>query len=84
MYSRRGYSDSNFNTDKFVWNASISKSVLHGNLNINLRAFDILNNMSSRSYSVNAQMQTESYNNVLRRYVMLQLTYKLNREPKKQ
>lgn len=83
MYSRRGYSDSNFNTDKFVWNASISKSVLHGNLNINLRAFDILNNMSSRSYSVNAQMQTESYNNVLRRYVMLQLTYKLNREPKK-
>ena len=45
--------------------------------------FDLLNQMSSRSYSLNAQMQTESYRNVLRRYVMFNISFRLNKEPKK-
>ena len=35
------------------------------------------------SYAVNAQMQSESYHNVLRRYVMLNLIFRLNKEPKR-
>ena len=38
---------------------------------------DQLNRMSSRSYSLDAQMQTESYRNVLRRYVMFNLSFRL-------
>ena len=48
-----------------------------------VEAFDLLNQMSSRSYSLNAQMQTESYRNVLRRYVMFNISFRLNKEPKK-
>ena len=84
MYSRRGYSDNQFNTNQFIWNASVSQSALKGRLNFKLSAFDILNKLSSYSYTVNAQMQQETFSNVLRRYVMLSITYKINRERKKQ
>ena len=50
---------------------------------VEVEAFDLLNQMSSRSYSLNAQMQTESYRNVLRRYVMFNISFRLNKEPKK-
>lgn len=52
-------------------------------MNVQLEAFDLLNKMSTYSYGINAQMQTETYRNVLRRYVMLNFTFRLNREPKK-
>ena len=32
---------------------------------------------------MNAQQQVESYRNVLRRYVMLNVTWRMNKEPKK-
>lgn len=82
MYSRRGYSDERFNTDQFIWNVQLSRSIMEGNLRFQLEAFDLLNKMSSYSYNINAQMQTETYQNVLRRYVMLSVTYRLNRERK--
>lgn len=63
---------------------SVSQSALKGRLNFKLSAFDILNKLSSYSYTVNAQMQQETFSNVLRRYVMLSITYKINRERKKQ
>lgn len=34
--------------------------------------------MSEYSYNINAQMQRESYTNVLRRYVMFSLLYRFN------
>lgn len=82
MYSRRGYSDDRFNTDQFIWNVQLERSILNGNLLFQLEAFDLLNRMSSYSYSINAQMQRETYQNILRRYVMLSVTYRLNRERK--
>lgn len=39
--------------------------------------------MRSRSYSLNAQMRKERNRDVLRRYVMQNLSFRLNKEPKK-
>lgn len=83
LYSRYGYSNDKYNTNQLIWSARLSRSFLHGLMNAELEAFDILNKMSSYSYAINAQMQTETYRNVLRRYVMLNLTFRLNKEPKK-
>lgn len=83
MRSRRGYQDNCFNTDELVWNMSLSKSIMNGNLTFKLKAYDILNQISSVHYAINAQMQTESWHNMLGRYVMLSVMYRLNLEPKK-
>lgn len=83
MYSRYGYSNDQFNTKQLIWSARLSRSFFRGLMNVELEAFDLLNKMSSYSYGINAQMQTETYRNVLRRYVMLNLTFRLNKEPKK-
>ena len=83
VYNRTGYSDARFNTTQPIWNASLSRSILGGRLNLQLEAFDLLNRMSAYSYTMNAQQQVETYRNVLRRYVMLNLTWRMNREPRK-
>lgn len=83
LYSRYGYSNDNFNTNQLIWSARLSRSFFHGLMNAEIEAFDLLNKMSSYSYAINAQMQTETYRNVLRRYVMLNLTFRLSKEPKR-
>lgn len=83
LYSRYGYQNDRFNTSQLIWSANLSRSFLNGLMDVRLEAFDLLNKMSNYSYAVDAQMQTETYRNVLRRYVMLNLTFRLNREPKK-
>ena len=81
VYSRRGYTDSRFNTDDVIWSASLSRSILKGCLNFRLVAFDILGQINRTSYTINAQMQTETWRNVLGRYVMFHVTYRLNFKP---
>lgn len=81
VYSRRGYTDSRFNTDDVIWSASLSRSILKGCLNFRLEVFDILGQINRTSYTINAQMQTETWLNVLGRYVMFHVTYRLNFKP---
>ena len=83
VYHRTGYTDARFNTTQPIWNASLSRSILGGRINLQLEAFDLLDRMSAYSYTMNAQQQVETYRNVLRRYLMLNLTWRMNREPKK-
>lgn len=80
VYSR-GYTDSRFNTDDVIWSASLSRYILKGTLNFRLEAFDILGQINRTAYTINAQMQTETWRNVLGRYVMLHATYRLNFKP---
>jgi len=81
VYSRRGYTDSRFNTDDVIWSASLIRSILKGCFNFRLEAFDILGQINRTAYTINAQMQTETWRNVLGRYVMLHATYRLNFKP---
>ncbi len=83
MYSRRGYESNLLNTDELVCNMHLSKSVLRGNLVFMIDGFDLFKQLSNVRYNVNAQGQTETYYNVMPRYFMFHVMYKLNREPKK-
>lgn len=83
MYSRRGYNDSSMNTNELVWNARITKSMLHGNLQINLDALDILGNLTNVRRTINAQGRTETFYNVIPSYALLHVAWKFNKNDKK-
>jgi hypothetical protein len=83
MYSRRGYEDSSMNSNELVWNARLAKRLLKGNLTFALDAFDILGNLTNVQRTLNAQGRTETYYNVIPRYAMLHIIYRLNIRPKK-
>ncbi|WP_289747117.1 hypothetical protein [Paramuribaculum intestinale] len=82
-YTRRGYADPSLNTTDVVWNARISYAIPGGKWVIMLDGFDLLHQLSNVSYNVNAQGRTETYTNVLPRYAMLHVQYRLNIQPKK-
>lgn len=83
MYSRRGYEDQGMNTDEMVWNIRLAKRFLKGNLTFILDGFDVLGNLSDVRRTLNAQGRTETYYNVIPRYAMLHVVYRLNIQPKK-
>ncbi|EJX01135.1 hypothetical protein, secreted [gut metagenome] len=81
MYSRRGYGSSDFNSDDFVVNASISQSLLKGRLIAKIEAFDLFHELSSVQYNVDAQGRTETWSRSLPHYVMFHLAYYFNKKP---
>lgn len=83
MFSRRGYESEVMNTDELIWNAQLSRSFCKGALTAKLLAYDLLQNLSSTRYSINAQGRTETWYNYIPRYVMFSLAYKFNKKPKK-
>ena len=83
VYSRNGYSDQALNKTNFVWNAQVRYTTLKGQLTFMVDGFDILHNLSNVFYSVNAQARTETYTNVLPRYVMFHIQWKFHKSPKK-
>ena len=83
MYSRRGYESGMMNTDELVWNAQLSRSFLKGALTAKVQAYDLLRNINSRRYNINAQGRTETWYNYIPRYVMFSLAYKFTRKPRK-
>lgn len=82
LFSRRGYSISSMNTDETVWNATLSRSFLKGNLTCSLDGFDILGQLSNIRQTVNAQGRMETWYNSLPRYCMFRAIYRLNIQPK--
>lgn len=76
--SRRGY-DAGSNTDELVWNAQISQSFLKGNaLSVSLQFYDILQNMSNFSRTVNAMQRSDTHYNSINSYAMLHVIYRFN------
>ena len=83
MYSRRGYGSSELNTDDFVLNASVSQPLFKGKLIARVEAFDLLHQLSSTQYGINAQGRIVTRYRSLPHYVMLHLVYHWNKNPKK-
>ena len=77
MFSRRGYSSAEFNTDNLVWNASIARSFMKKKLTARLEMFDILHQLTNTNINVNAQGRYETVTNTLPRYAMLHLQWSL-------
>ena len=77
--SRRGYNDKSLNTNELVWNAQISQSFLKGNaLTLSLQFYDILQNLSTISRSMTADMRSDTRYNSINSYAMLHVIYRLN------
>ena len=83
MYSRRGYQSSSMNTNDFVWNARLSKSILSNNIILSLEGFDLLHRLSNVTRTINGQGRVERFTNVIPSYLMFHCTYRLNIQPKK-
>ena len=83
LYSRRGYADAQMNTDNLVWNARLVRPFLKGRLLLMVDGFDILGQLDNVTRVVNAQGRTETYTNVMPRYALLHVVYRVNKQPKK-
>lgn len=83
LYSQRGYESATMNTDDWVWNAFISRPFFKGKMVAKVEMYDILHQLSARTYSINAQSRVETYYNSIPHYVMFSLGYKFAKSPKK-
>lgn len=83
IYSRRGYGDASYNSNDLVWNVRLSKHIPKINLTVYIDGFDLLHQLSNITHSINSQGRTETYRNVIPRYFMFHLVYKLYKQPKK-
>lgn len=83
LFHRTGYSDESMNDVRFVMNARLFKSLLKGRLGLTLDGFDIFRGLSNVHRQLNAQGLTETWINSLPSYVMLRISYKLSKQPKK-
>ena len=81
--SNSRYLDKSMNSDDLVWNARLSRSFFKGQLTLLLDGFDILGQLNNVTRTMNAQGITETYSNVIPRYVMLHAVYHFNIIPKK-
>lgn len=83
LYMQRGYEQSYMNTNDWIWNASLSRPLLKGNLVAKVELYDILHELSARSYRVDAQSHIETFYNSIPHYIMFSLSYKFAKKPKK-
>ena len=82
MYSRRGYIDNTMNTNELVWNARLTKRLMHGNLLLQLDGFDLLGQLSNVRHSIDAQGRTETFYNVIPSYGLFHVTWRMNKKAK--
>ena len=84
MNSHRGYADEEINDNRLYWDASLTKSFKQGRWVMKLRGYDLLGQVSSLRYSINAQGRTETWTNSMRRYALLTISYRFTQKPKKE
>lgn len=78
-----GYAQSSLNVSRWIWNASLEKSILKGDLVFKLRANDILNQKRPLNVLITENRYEERWHNTLGRYAMLSVAYKFRKSPKK-
>ena len=83
LYTRTGYADTTLNTNDLVWNARLTRPFLKGRLLLMFDGFDILGQLSNVTRTVNAQGRTETYTNVMPRYALVHVVYRINKQPMK-
>ena len=77
--SRRGYNDSSMNTNELIWNMQLSQSFLKCNaLTVSLQLYDILNEQSNFSRTINAMQRSDTRYNSINSYAMLHAVYQVN------
>ena len=67
-----------------MWNARLSRPFFKGKLIVVFDGFDLLGQLSNVTRTLNAQGRTETWTNVMPRYALLHVVFRLNKQPKKQ
>lgn len=83
VYMRRGYGSPELDTTDPVMNMRLNYSPVKSHWVFMLDGFDLFHQLTNVQYTVNSQGRTVVWNNVLPRYFMLHVQYKLNIQPKK-
>ena len=79
VYSKRGYADATLNTNELIWNAQLSYSFLRGKaLTVMLQWYDILQEQTTFSRTVNANGWRDQEVNAITSYAILHVSYRLN------
>ncbi|MBK6835039.1 MAG: outer membrane beta-barrel protein [Bacteroidetes bacterium] len=79
LYTINSNRSDGYNLNYLTWNASAGKKFLKNeNLIVSLIAKDILNQNISAGRSVSSNVITDSKTTIIKRYFLLQLTYKFN------
>ncbi|MBQ6749779.1 MAG: outer membrane beta-barrel protein [Bacteroidaceae bacterium] len=82
-FLRRGYDDPSMNDTEWCWNARLSRPFLKSKMLVMFDGFDLFNQIGNVTQTVNAQGRTETRVNVLHRYVLLHVVWRMNHQPKK-
>ena len=81
LTSRYGFSDASLNDTRLLWNASLSRTIRAFTLTI--KGHDLMGRGRYTYANVNSQGRTETFSNVLPRYILFSLTWKFNKVGKK-
>ena len=82
LYVKRSYGDKSMDTNDFVWNASIAKSLWKNQFVVKLEGFDLLNQLCNIYTTIDAQGRVETWRNMVPSFVMLHLEWHFSRLPK--
>ena len=78
--SRRGYADASMNTNKVIWNASISQRLLkQKNLTLSVRAYDLLRQRDNINRNISATARTDSRHEAVNSYVLFTAEYRFGK-----
>ncbi|MDO4211266.1 MAG: outer membrane beta-barrel protein [Bacteroidales bacterium] len=84
LRQRRGYDDASMNDNNLVWDAQLSRSFGKSkSWNVSLKGHDLLRQLSNVTRTLNAQGLTETWTNSLPSFLMLHVSYRWNKKPKK-
>lgn len=81
-YTRRGYIDESLNTNEAIWNVTASWHWKKANLTFLVDGYDLLGQIKTVSYYVDALGRTEIWRNSLPRYALLRVRYHIDLSPK--
>ena len=79
MFTKRGYDSEMMNTDEVVWNIMLTKSFAKGLVTAKLQAYDVLQQISTRRFAVDAQGRTVTWNNSVPSYLMLSVAVSMSK-----
>ena len=80
---RSGYSDNDLNKWTYLWDVTLSKSVLKDKIGLKFTAIDILHQYKSLTYVINERGIRETHAIALPSYWLFTVTYKFNKQPAK-
>lgn len=83
VYLRCGYSGTDVNKPEYVWDFAFSKTILKEKLTFRLSAVDVLRNRSVLSYTVSSQGVSEIQKTKIPGYLLLTVSYRMLKNPKK-